>query len=622
MKNFLDSAFRKRITLSLFAAVAILVATSSAQSLPTGVSVTPIYDTTQAGLSFRKDKLPYVGMWEVPGKPKHFLVVGYFGYMWTLYPDTNAQGVAVDTTVSYGTVKKYTRTQVADFNTWVMKGWEFGALGGSFDPNFKTNHYFYVIYNKYPVASQYRAGTTPSGNNDGPNNPTAIVVVDRYIMSADFKSVARDTEMIRLFHGTGYGSSNMVFGNDGMLYITTDAYNLSSWDSTITGRKILRINVSQVDPARACGATAYTAPSNTNLPCGIYTIPSDNPWYNVSNPAVRKEVYAFGFRNTYSLSFNYLTNQLYGAETGQSRWEEINHILPGRNYGWNNGGDNSTAGANSSGIEGPCHVGANLDSTSAGGGYTSTNTNIGTTGTAGFITPYTRTVTGTAYNGTYTCANFQNAAWYTGHATGATDNLANSAANSSANVGNISPVIRGDVSSPFYGYMIISDINGAVNGVRNRFFAAKVDRVAPVFVGNFPTSYAFSGDQNHNGITTWSEDSYGNLYPIVLSSSSSGAFQWHDIFMLTHAQLTPLATPRSQVVPVPTGIWQTGRSVKQGKLMVSAMPGSMVNIPQGYSGVTLYNLQGREVWSYRGNESSVQVPSDLEKGILQAKFTR
>ena len=583
-----------------------------AQTLPTGVTSTPIYDTTKAGLSFRKDRLPLVGMWEVPGKPKHFLVVGYFGYMWTLYPDTNAQGVAVDTTVSYGVVKKYTRTTVADFNTWVMKGWEFGALGGTFDPNFKTNRYFYVIYNKYPDPSQYRAGTTPNGNNDGPGNPTAITVVDRYIMSPDFKTVARDTEIIRLFHGTGYGSANMVFGNDGMLYITADAYNLASWDSTITGRKILRIDVSRND-ANSRDCVAGATPSNTTLPCGIYAVPTDNPWYNATNPAVRKEVFAFGFRNSYSLSFNYLTGQLYAAETGQSRWEEINHILPGKNYGWNQGGDGSTFGTNSNGIEGPCHIGNALDSTSAGGGFT-TGTN--------FTTPYTRTMTGTTYNGTYTCANFENAVWWTGHTTAATDGLSNSSGTTAnANVGNISPVFRGDPASPFYGYMIISDINGAVGGVRNNFFAAKMERVAPVRVGNFPQTIPFTGDQNHNGITTWAEDSYGNLYPIVLSSSSSGAFQWHDIFMLSHAQLTPLATPRAQVVPTPSAIWGAFHSAdKSRRLLTGFMAGSLMEIPQGYAGVELFNLKGRKVWAYRGGETQVRIPVTLEKGILQARF--
>ena len=47
-----------------------------AQSLPTGVTIEPFYDVTKAGLSFAKDQQSVVGMFEVPGKPQHFLVVG------------------------------------------------------------------------------------------------------------------------------------------------------------------------------------------------------------------------------------------------------------------------------------------------------------------------------------------------------------------------------------------------------------------------------------------------------------------------------------------------------------------------------------------------------------------
>src|SRR5687767_8982183 len=101
-----------------------LAAAASAQvgNLPTGVTVAPFYDTSKAGLSFRKDQQSVVGMFEVPGKPQHFLVVGYWGYVWSLFPDT---------TKAYapGAVKDYSKRQLADFNTMVMKGWEQGALG-------------------------------------------------------------------------------------------------------------------------------------------------------------------------------------------------------------------------------------------------------------------------------------------------------------------------------------------------------------------------------------------------------------------------------------------------------------------------------------------------------------
>lgn len=113
----------------------------------------------------------------------------------------------------------------------------------------------------------------------------------------------------------------MVFGKDGLLYLTLDSYSQNSWDTTNFMRKILRIDVSKSEGGK------------------LYAIPSDNPLYNAVNPLVKKEVYAFGFRNTYSLVSDFITGSIWGAEVGQGTWEEVNIIKPGKNYGWADGGD-------------------------------------------------------------------------------------------------------------------------------------------------------------------------------------------------------------------------------------------------------------------------------------------
>lgn len=129
-------------------------ATSAASAtLPTDV---PFYDTSKVGLSFEKDQQSVSGMWEVPGKPEHFLVLGYFGFVWSMYPDT---------TKIYGAnqMKDYTKKEIANFNNMVLKGFEQGALGAAFDPNFASNHYFYILYNRYGSASSYHTGTKTNG---------------------------------------------------------------------------------------------------------------------------------------------------------------------------------------------------------------------------------------------------------------------------------------------------------------------------------------------------------------------------------------------------------------------------------------------------------------------------
>ena len=85
-----------------------------------------------------------------------------------------------------------------------------------------------------------------------------------------------------------------------------------TWQSYLG--KILRIDVDQGDP---------------------YAIPADNPFSGADG---LPEVWAYGLRNPWRISFDRLTGDLYIADVGQGQWEEIN-FLPagtpgGTNFGW------------------------------------------------------------------------------------------------------------------------------------------------------------------------------------------------------------------------------------------------------------------------------------------------
>jgi glucose/arabinose dehydrogenase len=64
-----------------------------------------------------------------------------------------------------------------------------------------------------------------------------------------------------------------------------------------------------------------------------YSIPADNPFRGEAG--VRPEIWAYGFRNPWRFCFDRLTGDLWLADVGQDRVEEVDIVHRGENYGWN-----------------------------------------------------------------------------------------------------------------------------------------------------------------------------------------------------------------------------------------------------------------------------------------------
>lgn len=118
-----------------------------------------------------------------------------------------------------------------------------------------------------------------------------------------------------------HNAGHLIFDQAGLLYIPWgdggsredphgNAQNLQSFLG-----KILRINPEAFNKALA------------------YSIPSDNPFVN--NPDILDEIYAYGLRNPWKLSFDQ-QQRLIAADVGQDDWEEITFIEAGKDHGWNN----------------------------------------------------------------------------------------------------------------------------------------------------------------------------------------------------------------------------------------------------------------------------------------------
>ncbi len=180
---------------------------------------------------------------------------------------------------------------------------EEGLLGLAFHPDFEKNGEFFVYY------------TTRAEEH--------LSVISRFKTTSDHRQAVLDSEQVLLTIKQPYWNHNggtLEFGPDGYLYIALgdgglandplkSAQDLSSWLG-----KVLRIDVDHTSPGLA------------------YGIPADNPFVNTPN--ARPEIYAYGFRNPWRISFDRQTGQLWCADVGQDLWEEINLVTKGGNYGW------------------------------------------------------------------------------------------------------------------------------------------------------------------------------------------------------------------------------------------------------------------------------------------------
>lgn len=176
---------------------------------------------------------------------------------------------------------------------------ERGLLGIALHPRFETNRRLFLNY------------TT---------RPPLRTRISELSMSAD-GSVDPASERVILEITQPFGNHNggaLAFGPDGYLYVGTgdggsggDPHGYAQNTASLLG-KMLRIDVNGQRP---------------------YAIPEDNPLW--PGQGARREIFAIGLRNPWRFSFDTVTGKLWAGDVGQGKWEEIDVIEKGKNYGWN-----------------------------------------------------------------------------------------------------------------------------------------------------------------------------------------------------------------------------------------------------------------------------------------------
>ena len=173
-----------------------------------------------------------------------------------------------------------------------------GLLEVAPHPNFASNRMLYLTYSK--------------GSADGKQSTTALV---RGRFEND-----RLTGVQQLFEsvsvGRGHFGGKIVFDKNGFLFLTLG-------DRQVPPEGKLEAHPAQ-DLSNHHGKMIRLHDDGR--------VPADNPFVN--RAGALPEIWSYGHRNIQGLAIHPETGEVWANEHGPQGGDELNRILPGRNYGW------------------------------------------------------------------------------------------------------------------------------------------------------------------------------------------------------------------------------------------------------------------------------------------------
>lgn len=224
----------------------------------------------------------------VPGQSNVFFVVEHeTGRIWRFENGTGGDAKALF--VDLGAYAKGTR----------------GLLGMALHPRFRDNRKYYFVKH---IVENGEFSSIIYEREAGPDRITDSGKPSRLVLRIDEDS--------NVHYGGG-----LAFGPDGFLYIgmgdsgpQEDPRGNGQNVARLLG-KMLRVDVDHPQADKP------------------YAVPADNPF--VGRPECRPEIWAYGLREPWRFSFDPVTGDLWAGDVGQDRYEEVDIIRRGENFGWN-----------------------------------------------------------------------------------------------------------------------------------------------------------------------------------------------------------------------------------------------------------------------------------------------
>jgi glucose/arabinose dehydrogenase len=181
----------------------------------------------------------------------------------------------------------------------------YGGQGGLLDvlphPDFETNRLIYLSYSK--------------PNDDGSEGTTAVA--RGRLEGNGLEGMEEIFEARAWSGGEAHYGSRLAFDDDGYLFITVS-------DRAVDPLSVPRDRHPAQDLSNHQGTIVRLHDDGR--------VPADNPF--VGRAGALPEIWSYGHRSLQGLAFHRETGDLWASEHGPQGGDELNLILPGRNYGW------------------------------------------------------------------------------------------------------------------------------------------------------------------------------------------------------------------------------------------------------------------------------------------------
>lgn len=213
---------------------------------------------------------------------------------------------------------------------------ERGLLGLAFHPDFQRNGLFYTF------TSEPASGHTPDFSTTSvprvPSDPVNEVEEQSVVTEWRVRGPGKDRsavdvnsarEVLRIAKPQfNHNGGALAFGPDNLLYISLgDGGNANDeGPGHVAGG-----NAQSLQAGNVLGKLLRIDPLGRNSANGKYGVPHSNPFVGRTGA---DEIFAYGFRNPYRLSFDSKTGKLWVGDVGQNDIEEIDNVRKGGNYGW------------------------------------------------------------------------------------------------------------------------------------------------------------------------------------------------------------------------------------------------------------------------------------------------